>query len=121
MGPIDPFTNRSPSAKQRFIAKALKGKMGIARERLVRAVRIFFFNGGIAPNKATSSYLKTMLDAGTKHGLGIKAPTPYEIGHHYVERECEATVAWVNTFRRAWRDRLHTRVMGGLPSVGGPC
>ena len=32
VGPIDHFAYRSPSAKQPSIAKALKGKMGIARE-----------------------------------------------------------------------------------------
>ncbi|RWR92214.1 hypothetical protein CKAN_02142300 [Cinnamomum micranthum f. kanehirae] len=70
VGPIDPTAYRSPSAKQPSIAKALSGKMGYARNKLVRAVGKFFFDGAIAPNKATSPYLKTMLDVAAKHGPG---------------------------------------------------
>lgn len=55
--------------------------MGKARDRVVRTVRKFFFNRGIAPHEAASPYLKIMLDTATEHGSGIKAPTPYETGH----------------------------------------
>ncbi|RWR84870.1 hypothetical protein CKAN_01370200 [Cinnamomum micranthum f. kanehirae] len=92
VGPIDPAAYRSPSAKQPSIAKAFSGKMGYVRNRLVRAVGKFFFDGAIAPNKATSPYLKTMLDDVAEHGLGIKPPTPYEIGHYCVEEEYQETV-----------------------------
>ncbi|RWR91010.1 hypothetical protein CKAN_02014600 [Cinnamomum micranthum f. kanehirae] len=87
----------SPSAKQPSIGKAFSEKMGYARNRFVRAVGKFFFDGAIAPNKATSPYLKTMLDAAAEHGPGIKPPTPYEIGHYCVEEEYKETVDWIIT------------------------
>ena len=117
VGPIDPAAYRSPSAKQPSIAKALSGKMGYARNRLVRAVGKFFFDGAIAPNKATSPYLKTMLDAAAEHGPGIKPPTPYEIGHYCVEEEYKETVDWVNTFKRIWRERGCTLMCDGWTTV----
>ncbi|RWR83365.1 hypothetical protein CKAN_01211900 [Cinnamomum micranthum f. kanehirae] len=100
MGPTNPTTYRSPSTKQSSMAKGLSGKMGYARNRLVRAIGKFFFDGAIAPNKATSPYLKNMLGAAAKHGSGIKPPTPYEIGHYCVEEEFKETVDWVNTIIR---------------------
>ncbi|XXG62379.1 hypothetical protein AAC387_Pa05g0748 [Persea americana] len=115
--PIDPAAYRSPSAKQPSIAKALSGKMDYARNRLVRAVGKFFFDGAIVPNKATSPYLKTMLDAAAEHGLGIKPPTPYEIGHYSVEEEYKETVDWVNTFKRIWRERGCTLMCDGWTTV----
>eukprot|EP00268_Persea_americana_P003521 TRINITY_DN11063_c1_g1_i3.p1 TRINITY_DN11063_c1_g1~~TRINITY_DN11063_c1_g1_i3.p1 ORF type:complete len:427 (+),score=78.69 TRINITY_DN11063_c1_g1_i3:391-1671(+) len=117
VNPIDPAAYRSPSAKQPSIAKALSGKMGYARNRLVRAVGKFFFDGAIAPNKATSPYLKTMLDAAAEHGPGIKPPTPYEIGHYCVEEEYKETVDWVNTFKRIWRERGCTLMCDGWTTV----
>lgn len=117
VGPINPTAYRSPSAKQPSIAKALSGKMGYARNRLVRAVGKFFFDGAIAPNKATSPYLKTMLDVAAEHGLGIKPPTPYEIGHYYVEEEYKETVDWVNTFKRIWRERGCTLMCDGWTTI----
>ena len=41
----------------------------------------------IAPNQASSPYLKTMLDAATEHGLRIKPPTSYENGHYFAKKE----------------------------------
>ncbi|XXG68540.1 hypothetical protein AAC387_Pa06g1603 [Persea americana] len=117
MGPIDPAAYRSPSAKQPSIAKALSGKMGYARNRFVRAVGKFFFDGAIAPNKATSPYLKTMLDAAAENDPGIKPPTPYEIGHYCVEGEYKEAVDWVNTFRRIWRERGYTLMCDGWTTV----
>ncbi|RWR73274.1 hypothetical protein CKAN_00153900 [Cinnamomum micranthum f. kanehirae] len=117
VGPIDPTAYRSPSAKQPSIAKALSEKMGYARNRLVRAVGKFFFDGAIAPNKATSPYLKTMLDVATEHGPGIKPPTPYEIGHYCVEEEYKETVDWVNTFKRIWRERGCTLMCDGWTTI----
>ena len=46
----------------------------------------------IAPNQASSPYLKTMLDAATEHGLRIKPPTSYENGHYFAKKEYEKTV-----------------------------
>ena len=61
--------------------KALKGKFGKTREHLVRATGEFFLDGGIPSNKA---YFTTTLDAVAEYGQGIRAPTPYQIGHVYV-------------------------------------
>ena len=105
VGPTDPFAYRKPTSKQPGIMKALKGKFGKAREHLVRATGKFFLHGGIPPNKASSPYFTTMLDAAAKHGTGIKAPTLYEIGHVCVEKEYEELQAWVQTFKWAWRER----------------
>ena len=59
---------------------------------MVRAagkVFFFFLDATIPPNKATSPYFTTVLDATAEHGPEIKAPTPYEIGHLCVEKEYE--------------------------------
>lgn len=66
--------------------------MGKARDRVVRAVRKFFFNRGIAPHEAASPYLKIMLDTVTEHGSGIKAP-------HHMRL---ATKVWKMNMKRWW-------------------
>ena len=117
VGPTDPFAYRKPTSKQPGIMKALKGKFGKAREHLVRATGKFFLHGGIPPNKASSPYFTTMLDAAAEHGTGIKAPTPYEIGHVCVEKEYEELQAWVQTFKWAWRERGCTLMCDGWTTI----
>ena len=75
VGLIDPASYRFPSVKEPSIAIALSWKMAFARNKLVRVVVKFFFDGANAANKTTSPYLKTMLNAVAKHGSGIKART----------------------------------------------
>ena len=54
-----------------------------------------------------------MLDAVVEHNLGIKAPTPYEIGHVCVEKEYEELQARVQTVKWAWRERGCTLMCDG--------
>ena len=52
-----------------------------------------------------------MLDAAVEHGTGIKAPTPYEIGHVCVEKEYEELQAWGANFQMGMEGkRVHTNV-----------
>ena len=117
VGPTDPFAYRKPTSKQPGIIQALKGKFGKARDNLVRATGKFFLDGGIPPNKASSPYFTTMLDAAAEHGPGIKAPTPYEIGHICVEKEYDELQAWVQTFKWAWKERGCTLMCDGWTTI----
>ncbi|RWR73239.1 hypothetical protein CKAN_00150000 [Cinnamomum micranthum f. kanehirae] len=58
-----------------------------------------------------------MLDAAAEHGPGIKAPTPYEIGHVCVEKEYEELQAWVQTFKWAWKERGCTVMCDGWTTI----
>lgn len=80
---VDAMACRKPSSKQPSIAKALGANLAKHEMQWCPWWNIFFY-ANIAPHKATSPYLKIMLDAATEHGPGIKPPMAYEIDVYYV-------------------------------------
>lgn len=85
-------------------------------DNLVRVARKFFLDVAIPPNKANSPYFTIMLDAAIEHSPGIKAPTPYEIGHIFVEKEYKELQIWVGGFKRIWKERGCTLMCDEQPS-----
>lgn len=129
-GPLDKYSrsteelvdvaNKAKESKQPNMDSKFKKK---AREDAVTYIAKWFYDAGIPFNTATLPSFQKMLQAIGKYGTFLEAPTPYELGETFLQREVEETNETLISFKQncvingctlmtdAWSDRKNRSIM----------
>ncbi|KAL4204195.1 hypothetical protein AMTRI_Chr01g108540 [Amborella trichopoda] len=108
-GPIDSFftpsletvikKGKGKEKKQVTIENRFKKE---DRTRVIQYIAWWFYHAGISFNTTSLNSFHTMLEAIEQFGLGLKAPTPYEIGEPLLKKELEYTNEYLKTHKERW-------------------
>ncbi|XP_077215765.1 uncharacterized protein LOC143850392 [Tasmannia lanceolata] len=86
---------------------------GNAKEIVGRAYAKIFFHNAIPAHAANSPYLQHFVDVAGQYGIGVKAPTSYEIMNKYLPMGVKELKEYINGLKNQWPEYVVTIMSNG--------